>query len=83
VSFLRALITRTRAAAVLAGLLALLFLAGAATVSAVRADATPHPATTVTVTVGDSNGDDRIDEDEPGWDCRTMGNRVCGTDTHH
>jgi hypothetical protein len=21
---------------------------------------------------------DRIEEDEPGWDCRTMGNRLCG-----
>jgi len=20
----------------------------------------------------------RVEEDEPGWDCRTMGNRVCG-----
>jgi hypothetical protein len=20
----------------------------------------------------------RIEEDEPGWDCRTMGNRICG-----
>jgi nitrous oxide reductase accessory protein NosL len=23
---------------------------------------------------------DRIEEDEAGWDCRTMGNRVCGED---
>lgn len=30
------------------------------------------PVPTVTVTV------DRIEEDEPGWDCRTMGNRRCG-----
>ncbi|GAA2812984.1 hypothetical protein GCM10010470_55520 [Saccharopolyspora taberi] len=21
---------------------------------------------------------DRTEEDEPGWDCRTMGNRLCG-----
>jgi len=21
-----------------------------------------------------------ITEDSPGWDCRTMGNRICGTD---
>jgi hypothetical protein len=28
--------------------------------------------------VGDDNGDGRIDEDESGWDCETMGNRVCG-----
>jgi hypothetical protein len=23
---------------------------------------------------------DRIEEDEAGWDCRTMGNKVCGED---
>ena len=23
---------------------------------------------------------DRIEEDEAGWDCRTMGNRICGED---
>ncbi|MFH8465976.1 hypothetical protein [Streptomyces sp. NPDC017991] len=27
---------------------------------------------------GDDNRDGRIDEDESGWDCHTMGNRVCG-----
>ncbi|MBT2396296.1 hypothetical protein [Streptomyces sp. ISL-100] len=27
---------------------------------------------------GDDNRDGRIDEDESGWDCRTMGNRKCG-----
>ncbi|MDV6291366.1 hypothetical protein R2F25_38795 [Streptomyces sp. UP1A-1] len=30
------------------------------------------------LTPGDDNGDGRVDEDESGWDCRTMGNRVCG-----
>ena len=29
--------------------------------------------------VGDDHRDGRIDEDESGWDCRTMGNRACGT----
>ncbi|MGW7090010.1 hypothetical protein ACWGH2_41875 [Streptomyces sp. NPDC054871] len=75
--FLRTLYTRARAAAAVAGLLALLFLAGAATFGAARADGTPRP----TATVGDDNRDGRIDEDESGWDCRTMGNRVCGPDT--
>jgi hypothetical protein len=28
--------------------------------------------------VGDDNADGRIDEDESGWDCWTMGNRHCG-----
>lgn len=27
---------------------------------------------------GDDNGDGVIDEDESGWNCRTMGNRICG-----
>ncbi|MFF8696316.1 hypothetical protein ACF08W_29295 [Streptomyces sp. NPDC015144] len=30
--------------------------------------------------MGDDNRDGRIDEDESGWDCRTMGNRECGPD---
>lgn len=30
---------------------------------------------------GDDNRDGRIDEDESGWDCHSMGNRVCGTRT--
>jgi hypothetical protein len=28
--------------------------------------------------IGDDNGDGVIDEDESGWNCATMGNRVCG-----
>jgi hypothetical protein len=31
--------------------------------------------------VGDDNADGRIDEDESGWDCATMGNQVCGPDS--
>ena len=29
---------------------------------------------------GDDNNDGYITEDETGWDCATMGNRVCGPD---
>ncbi|MGA5127787.1 hypothetical protein ACPCAG_31355 [Streptomyces pseudogriseolus] len=29
--------------------------------------------------LGDDNRDGIVDEDESGWDCRTMGNRQCGT----
>lgn len=29
-------------------------------------------------TPGDDNQDGVIDEDESGWDCRTMGNGICG-----
>jgi hypothetical protein len=25
-----------------------------------------------------SSGPERVTEDSPGWDCQTMGNRVCG-----
>ena len=28
--------------------------------------------------LGDDNRDGVVDEDESGWDCRTMGNRLCG-----
>ena len=28
--------------------------------------------------VGDDNADGTIEEDESGWDCREMGNRICG-----
>ncbi|AEV52142.1 hypothetical protein [Rhodococcus phage RGL3] len=27
---------------------------------------------------GDDNGDGIIDEDESGWECEVMGNRICG-----
>jgi hypothetical protein len=30
--------------------------------------------------VGDDNADGIITEDESGWDCRVMGNRICGPD---
>ncbi|MEP9391146.1 hypothetical protein ABLE94_02655 [Gordonia sp. VNK1] len=41
----------------------------------------PQPVATAAVTTvvpGDDNGDGIIDEDESGWDCATMGNRICG-----
>lgn len=31
---------------------------------------------------GDDNGDGFVDEDESGWDCRTMGNLVCSTEVN-
>ncbi|MCG8971829.1 hypothetical protein [Streptomyces sp. CL12-4] len=30
------------------------------------------------VALGDDNRDGIVDEDESGWDCHTMGNRLCG-----
>jgi hypothetical protein len=33
--------------------------------------------------LGDDNRDGIVDEDESGWDCRTMGNRVCGPAVGH
>lgn len=32
-------------------------------------------------TTGPNTGSLNINEDDPGWDCRTMGNHVCGTGT--
>ncbi|WIF20595.1 hypothetical protein SEA_JFLIX2_105 [Rhodococcus phage Jflix2] len=37
------------------------------------------PATVTPVAItGDDNSDGIIDEDESGWNCETMGNRICG-----
>jgi len=36
------------------------------------------PGPSVSSLRGDDNGDGRIDEDESGWDCATMGNLRCG-----
>lgn len=38
---------------------------------------TPDAVSTVAIT-GDDNSDGIIDEDESGWNCETMGNRICG-----
>ncbi|MCX4976511.1 hypothetical protein [Streptomyces sp. NBC_00620] len=79
----RSLTRRPRPAAILAAGLATAFLGAAAALgpSASPTSATPRPTAGVTVTApGDDNRDGIVDEDESGWDCRTMGNRVCGTD---
>lgn len=79
--------TRTRAAATVLLILALLLLASLA-MGAALDDAAPAATGRDTVTTvhddrpaalpGDDNGDRVIDEDESGWDCATMGNRDCG-----
>jgi hypothetical protein len=33
---------------------------------------------TVCYTVGQDNKRVRLQEDDPGWNCHTMGNKVCG-----
>lgn len=48
--------------------LAALLAAGVVTVD--HAAATPTPVTQV---------QQQVHEDEPGWDCETMGNKTCGT----
>ncbi|MFJ2745262.1 hypothetical protein ACIO3O_37020 [Streptomyces sp. NPDC087440] len=64
--------------AILAGTVAAVFLGTTASLSPADAPA-PAPAPKVTVVkTGDDNRDGRIDEDETGWDCATMGNRTCG-----
>ncbi|MET8717418.1 hypothetical protein ABZV52_30080 [Streptomyces sp. NPDC004735] len=41
----------------------------------------PRPAPSAsTIAPGDDNADGRIEEDESGWNCATMGNRQCGPD---
>ena len=38
-----------------------------------------YPQPTISNAIpGDDNGDGIIDEDESGWSCATMGNKVCG-----
>ncbi|WP_330335660.1 hypothetical protein OHS33_39165 (plasmid) [Streptomyces sp. NBC_00536] len=73
----RRTLDRVYAAAILAGLLALVALILAASVGAARSAGSqpPRPAATVAVA-----GSDSCEEDEPCWDCHTMGNRVCGAD---
>lgn len=92
---IRRALTRARAAAAALLLLALAVLAALAMGAALdkaAADAAERTAVTSyndgwadgqADLTGDDNRDGRIDEDESGWDCRTMGNRTCGTDTRH
>jgi len=89
----RILARRPRPASLLAAGTAVVILGGLGTITA--SDATPadFAPQTDTVTayndgwtdgradlVGDDNRDGRVDEDESGWDCHTMGNRLCGAD---
>lgn len=72
-----------RPAAILAAGLATALLGTVAALgpSAAPTTAAPHPSPRAVATVtGDDNGDGRIEEDESGWDCSTMGNRQCGPD---
>ncbi|MFI7415279.1 hypothetical protein ACIBU0_42265 [Streptomyces sp. NPDC049627] len=90
----RILARRPRPASLLAAGTAVIILGGLGTITA--SDATPADFAPKGDTVaayndgwidgradlmGDDNRDGRVDEDESGWDCATMGNRECGTDT--
>jgi hypothetical protein len=44
----------------------------------VTAALTEGPIGSQTTIVPSVPQQDRIEEDEPGWDCRTMGNKLCG-----
>ncbi|MFE1270580.1 hypothetical protein [Streptomyces sp. NPDC058758] len=59
-------------------LLALALLAAYAMGAALDGAAADAGRTATVAPHGDDNGDGRIDEDESGWDCATMGNRQCG-----
>ncbi|AKN68701.1 hypothetical protein QR97_01775 [Streptomyces sp. PBH53] len=65
------------AATIAAGTAATITLAALAVASAPPSRPSP-PRVVAVIPAGDDNGDGRIDEDESGWDCRVMGNRVCG-----
>ncbi|RYH50708.1 MAG: hypothetical protein EON54_15510 [Alcaligenaceae bacterium] len=64
---------------------ALLGFAGSASAEGVSAPVTCTDAPEYVIEAGgvcglpgDDNDDGVIDEDESGWNCATMGNRVCG-----
>lgn len=42
------------------------------------AESVPAFILTPAIVAGDENADGIIDEDEIGWNCKTMGNRICG-----
>ncbi|MGW3627603.1 hypothetical protein [Streptomyces sp. NPDC000880] len=70
-----------RPAAIFAAAVAVMVLGTLASLSSTPSAAQAGPAPTVTaaaVLPGDDNRDGIVDEDESGWDCRTMGNRQCG-----
>ncbi|MEU3502621.1 hypothetical protein ABZ726_18285 [Streptomyces hundungensis] len=68
---------RTAAIATMLLIVGLVLLAALAMGSALDDSANAVDRNSAHLT-GDDNGDGRIDEDESGWDCRTMGNHVCG-----
>lgn len=71
-------VNRPTLAVVLAVVLAALAATGgAATASALR-PAVTHTSTTVRPGPHRPAPTEHIDEDDPRWDCATMGNRVCG-----
>lgn len=85
----RVLARRPRPASVLAAGVAVITLGALGAIGATDAtpaDFLPKPAPSPAVTTpnptealpGDDNRDGVIDEDESGWDCHRMGNRVCG-----
>ncbi|MEU8133264.1 hypothetical protein [Streptodolium elevatio] len=70
---------RAAVAMIGAGLALGLAAVGAVHVSTAEPDPKPYSvASGEGVLPGDDNNDGRVDEDETGWDCRTMGNRECG-----
>lgn len=44
------------------------------------AEAAPRPVVKPATPAAPAQSTDRIEEDEPGWDCTTMGNLICGPD---
>ncbi|MFD3309401.1 hypothetical protein [Streptomyces sp. NPDC058656] len=87
----RILARRPRPESLLAAGAAVIVLAGLGALTAsdaTPADIAPHTDTVTAYNdgwaagradlMGDDNRNGRVDEDESGWDCATMGNRECG-----
>ena len=43
-----------------------------------KIDKAPAGSKIISLQVGDDNLDGSIEEGEDGWDCKTMGNKICG-----
>lgn len=64
--------------AALWAVLVTVFILSALAVGIVRGPAHKAPAASAPVETTTTTAPARIEEDSPGWDCATMGNRVCG-----
>jgi len=75
---------RKRTVSVKSGTAVLALVASFAVLSvAVVSSGDEATATTITISYGTVDPPAILFEDMPGWNCRTMGNRLCGTINPH